>query len=686
MPLIDSQGNPISLGTQIGKGGEGHVFEVEGEPRLAAKIYHQIPLSESQYCKLDAMVRRRNDDLSSVAAWPSSLLRDAHSHEPCGLLMPRVDKSHQLHELYGTTNRRLHFPEVRWHHLLLAARNVAAAFHTLHQQGIVVGDVNQGNLLVNHQYRIRFIDCDSFQITEGENIFYCPVGTPHFTPPELQSQRLSEVTRTFDHDRFGLAVLIFHLIFVGRHPFAGRFRGEDDLLIEEAIAERRFAFSRDKEATLVDPPPYSMQLDDLPAELGDLFEIAFRTGGVEGTLRPTPEQWVQQIDAVMQNRKACDLDELHIYYAGLRACPWCRIEDEGGPAFFVQDTGASFVSDARLQMLDAKINALRPIKFPDLIPSQITPPESVVVKQTGERAKIGLPDVVAALLPLSAVLCVGGAASIWSWYAGAAMSLGAGTFLLTGKAPKARREKLMKYDTALSQLRNKLLQLSRTISLRHQKRKHDFDSNMDELRGTVKRYCSEGDQVKDVLREQACETKNEFLREHLLRDHIAEIPGLTSGMIPMLESYGVESALDVHKLGVYGVPVISPELALELLRWRETIEQQFKFKPDHGVTAADLQRAQQAAIQRFKISQARKILIGARHLESLAAVGNAAVKRSLKEFESLSSKWKEIARGRGEYQQSRTRIERVLNDSPAVIVPVMLGIPIICGLIALFFA
>ena len=510
MQLIDAKGDPISLGSMVGKGGEGNVFEIEGEPSLVGKIYHQTPLTEEHYMKLAAMVGRRTRDLTRISAWPESILRDAHNHEPCGLLMPKIERSRQLHELYGTTNRRLHFPEVRWHHLLLAARNLAAAFHTLHEQGIVVGDVNQGNLLVNTQYNIRFIDCDSFQIVDGDTTFYCPVGTPHFTPPELQSQKLSGVARTTDHDGFGLAVLIFHLVFVGRHPFAGRFRGEGDLTIEEAIAERRFAFSRDKDTTMIEPPPYSLQLDDLPQEFAVLFETAFRTGGVNGTPRPSPEQWVQQLDALMSQREVCDLDDLHIYYNGLKSCPWCRIEDEGGPTFFVKDSGSSFISDGRLEMLDEKINALRPIVFPDLPPSQITPPEKVVVKETGEKPTLKQPDVAALLHVVAGLLCLGGVASWISWALGSMMALGAGAFLLLSPAGKSRRQGLHDFDAKLLQLRNRMLQLGRKISLKYQQRKKQFDANMAELRTTVKRYCSEGDQLKEILREQAGEQKKQF--------------------------------------------------------------------------------------------------------------------------------------------------------------------------------
>jgi DNA-binding helix-hairpin-helix protein with protein kinase domain len=210
--LLDSISRPVNLGNQIGRGGEGIVYEVDGEPSLVAKVYHKKPLPDDQVAKLQAMVACWSSPLETIAAWPRSLLYDPLSRKPCGILMTKMDVARPLHELYGTTNRRRHFPEAGWHHMVLAARNTAAAFQTLHSANILVGDVNQGNLLVDNGMCVRMIDCDSFQLTTGGRTFHCGVGTPHFTPPELQSQKLRDITRTPNHDRFGLAVLIFRLL------------------------------------------------------------------------------------------------------------------------------------------------------------------------------------------------------------------------------------------------------------------------------------------------------------------------------------------------------------------------------------------------------------------------------------------------------------------------------------------
>ena len=72
---------------------------------------------------------------------------------------------------------------------------------------------------------VVLIDCDSFQVNTNGRCYPCEVGVPLYTPPELQKKSFRELIRTRNHDRFGLAILIFQLLFVGRHPYAGRYLG-----------------------------------------------------------------------------------------------------------------------------------------------------------------------------------------------------------------------------------------------------------------------------------------------------------------------------------------------------------------------------------------------------------------------------------------------------------------------------
>ncbi len=193
-------------------------------------------------------------------------------------------------------------------------------------------------------------------------------------------------------------MLIFHLLFVGRHPFAGRYRGVGDLSIEKAIAERRFAFSKDKAATLVDPPPASLLLEDLPASLADLFERAFRYDEGDANGRPAPLQWVQELDALMKRRKTCPFDSAHVYYSQLAECPWCRIEDSGGPTFFVPAGGTTIVSADRLAVFDQRILELPEVRYADLPSQRLALPHRPALRKPKEMPKLAGPDWLTLLM------------------------------------------------------------------------------------------------------------------------------------------------------------------------------------------------------------------------------------------------------------------------------------------------
>jgi DNA-binding helix-hairpin-helix protein with protein kinase domain len=682
--LVDVYGETIRLNEQIGRGGEGSVYSLLDDDTAVAKIYHQKPLPDDQVQKLRAIVALSSDDLVRTAAWPRSLIYEPVRKQPCGILLPRVSNARHLHELYGTTSRRRHFAGVAWHHLVLAARNTAAAFHSVHAAGVVVGDVNQGNLMVDEQMRVRLIDCDSFQVRYGDQISTCPVGTPHFTPPELQDQQLRDVERTVDHDCFGLAVLIFHLLFVGRHPFAGRFRGTEDMPIEKAIGEYRFAFSRDKEETQMDPPPASLLLEDLPQSIGKLFERAFRGGDARGKPRPLPQQWALELEELIKHRKTCSFDPMHVFYAGRKECPWCRIEEEGGPTFFVASSGATTVTRNRLAELDARIRGLREVAMPDLSPGRLSLPR---LPPPGKRTGRGISrvDVAAAVMGLAAVLAVVG---VWQGSALAAatvLSLAAGGLLWRDETSRKLRQDAGGFQAWLDQGLQQLAKGAQGIVGRHRKQLAAFARSTKEVQAQLALYRAEGDQLTRILVQNSSSQQNEFLRNHLIRDHAAEIEGMHETLIPMLESFGIESAYDIEKIKLMGNPAVNADLMVELLQWRTQVERNFIFKPEHGVTPEQLKVATEAATMRYKTSQARKVLQGADHLATMAELARYQLKKQLGEFDKHVQRWRDVAKQYREFQGGRTRLERLINTSIVKIACVAAGIPLAGALLRWLF-
>lgn len=680
--LFDAISQPIDLGDELGRGGEGSVYEVQGNPSVVAKVYHKTPLDDEHVAKLRAMSSVWSATLENISAWPRTLLFDPVQRKPCGLLMSKMDGARQLHELYGTTARRRHFPDVGWHHMVLAARNAAAAFNTLHSAGIVVGDVNQGNLLVDGKMCVRMIDCDSFQVTREGKVYNCPVGSPHFTPPELQGQRLRDVVRTVNHDRFGLATLIFHLLFVGRHPFAGRFRGQGDLSIEKAIAESRFAFSRNKNETQVDPPPASLLLDDLPQSIGNLFELAFRPKQLRGNFRPSPEQWIQELELLIKRRKVCNIDPMHIYAPEAGRCPWCWIEDIGGPSFFVPADVPSTVSSLRQARLDETVMNLPEVEFPELPAERIGLPVLPKFKTVRPRPKLSSLDWATGVMIASLVATfVGAFVSPWLLGGGAALSLAAAGYLGAAKPSRERRATVDGYLARLDKQWQALKTKARKIDVGHRTRLAGFKPPAEELVQERKNYNAEGDDLIRVVVSSRHSQLDEYLRNLAIRDNVASIPGLTLSHVTLLESFGVESAYDAERMKLYGIPTIDEAMSINLVQWRSAMERQFRFNPEHGLSLDNLKSINDGAVRRFKMMQARKIMMGNERLKLLADTGKNELVTALRPFDAENKQWKAVAKELIDFQEQRRQLERLVNRSYLTILAPAAGIVALSALI-----
>ena len=226
------------------------------------------------------------------------------------------------------------FPAADWRFLIRSAANTARAFAAIHDTGCVIGDVNHGGVCVSDRATVRLIDCDSFQVAVAGRRFLCEVGVPTFTPPELQGRPFRGVVQTPNHDNFGLAILIFHLLFMGRHPFAGRFLGQGDMSIEKAIAEFRFAYGAARGAFQMEPPPNTPSMGIASHGVASLLERAFSPNGTREGARPEAKEWISSLDALERQLKTCHVNPSHIYADGLDHCPWCRLEAATGAFLF----------------------------------------------------------------------------------------------------------------------------------------------------------------------------------------------------------------------------------------------------------------------------------------------------------------------------------------------------------------
>lgn len=320
-------GAPILPGLRLGGGGEGDVFAVEGEPAIAIKLYRE-EVRAAREQKVAAMVGADLAGTTTTIAFPLAEVRDGTGAFR-GFTMALMPHARSLHELTSPVSRRIMFPHAGVAFLVRTALNAARAVAAVHAADCVIGDINHSGFLITDDARVMLIDADSFQVRAGEELFTCAVGVPEYTAPELIGRPLASVERTPDHDAFALAVVLFQLLFLGRHPYAGVARGPR-VSVDDAMRSHRFAYSEQRPVGLA-PPPAALTLTDWPPQLAGLFEGAFAPPGAP---RPRASEWVDALVATEEHLGPCEADGMHARPRPDRPCPFCRVEKDAGRPLF----------------------------------------------------------------------------------------------------------------------------------------------------------------------------------------------------------------------------------------------------------------------------------------------------------------------------------------------------------------
>jgi DNA-binding helix-hairpin-helix protein with protein kinase domain len=588
--LLDESGKRVTLGRELGQGGEATVYVVQENPQIVAKVYHRQLDAETAE-KISRMVALKNERLLKLAAWPLGTLRNGNGSSPAGVLMRNVSGFKDVHLLYSPKSRVREFPaKANWRFLIHAAGNVARAFSVIHEQGHVIGDVNQSNVRISPQTAIaNLIDCDSFQIAFQGHYYLCKVGAPLYTPPELYGKDFSEVVRTPNHDNFGLAVLVFHLLFMGRHPFAGRFLGHGDMPIEEAIGESRFAFARDTQRTQMEPPPNCITLDDLSPEAGELFVKAFSPGAPQSG-RPTGEQWAAALDSLSRQLNLCSANRAHVFFHRLLRCPWCAIEGRTGILLFLgyavsygdagfnikacwaqitAVTGPDRGSSPDWRHLTAGITATRPAK-------------AAGWKRKGLNTVVALVGV--AIIVAGLVSGAGGATALIVY---ACLAGGAWIFRKIERHIKGKLE-------AESRACDARL---RALEDRWQREASDqlFKDKLKHLKKLFQEYNDLPNRRQQRIRDLERDSYNLQLTRFLERYDIAsaDIPHVKDSRKVMLSSYGIDTAADVNVKDLGSVPGFGHFLTVQMMEWRRSLEGRFRFDSKRGIDPVDLRRLDQ---------------------------------------------------------------------------------------------
>ncbi|MBP0615748.1 helix-hairpin-helix domain-containing protein [Jiella mangrovi] len=584
-------GRQIRLTSVLGKGGEGTVFHVDSDNDVAAKVYTDGNHLERRD-KISTMVADELYKRSALVAFPIQTLFEG-SGAFVGFTMRKVGGVKPIHELYAPGSRKIEFPKADFRFLARTATNVARAIASVHQTGCVIGDINHSGILVSDQATVTLIDADSFQVRSGTVVYRCRVGVGEYTPPELQGAALDKVDRDQSHDGFGLAVIAFQLLFMGRHPFAGRYSGHGDMPIEKAIKEGRFAYSvQRKSETRMDPPPFAPTLGDLTPDLASTFERAFSSNPRFFQNRPNAAEWIAALSRFETELTPCRVNPAHHHPKNAPGCPWCRLENGMGVSLFPGAGSSSASATARnfdLTMAIAAIDrVLGPGPAPDPTGKIPLPPKMKRSQAAKEIRRNHFGRRVGGLMfaALCALLMAGGLSIAF-------LGLFLAAYLVFGGGEayqQLQRAKTLAENDWSAALRD---WNSEAGAGQFEQKKVALKKLGGEYRELP---ALEKSRLDDLERRRREIQLQRFLEGHLIAR--AKISGIGDGRKATLASYGIEDAFDVSYHKVLAVPGFGDATTGKLVSWRASIERRFVFNPAAGADPTAVRQVKDGIAQR----------------------------------------------------------------------------------------
>lgn len=330
---LSGKGELIIKEAPLGRGGEGSVYEVlkhnipdfPEASEIVAKIYHN-PQEGNRAEKIVAMLR--NPPETDSAAWAEAII--AENGKFVGYLMRKLDSKsfRSWAELSNTKDRRRTAKDFDVRYALTASRNLAAAIHSIHEAGHMIGDINESNIFIGNDASVFIVDTDSAQISGNDGkIYKCLVGKPEYTAAEISHGALKDHQRTVETDAFGYAVAVYQMLTGGSHPTDGIFtnKEEDPPATIQKIRSGIFPNLQPHKNKNFKPAK-RIPTEAIPESLRALLVL---------TLQPNPQQrstfqhFIETFDEILDNLKQCRKVDAHWFDGREGNCGWCEHLNNG---------------------------------------------------------------------------------------------------------------------------------------------------------------------------------------------------------------------------------------------------------------------------------------------------------------------------------------------------------------------
>jgi tRNA A-37 threonylcarbamoyl transferase component Bud32 len=305
-----SNGNEYYLGKKIAQGGEGSIYEFKQSNKYAPsavvpkqcyiKIYHESIIDQARVDKIKLIIGNKSLKIDGVC-FPLAMIYNKEN-EPVGYVMKRASQNREVYDLQRSLMIR---PELEklfygWkrHNLVAVCLNIVNTINAIHKYNILLGDINEQNILVDSNSQVYFIDTDSYQI---EN-YPCPVGSATFTHPDILSKNYKTFLRKVEHERFAVATLIFKILLPGFSPYS--YQGGSNPASN--VKDRNFVFpfynpskKISHESSQLSDGIWKLIWDNLPNNIREAFYSTFALGEIREINDPLVDE---EIDKVSNNK------------------------------------------------------------------------------------------------------------------------------------------------------------------------------------------------------------------------------------------------------------------------------------------------------------------------------------------------------------------------------------------------
>lgn len=207
----------IRLESQRAEGGEGCIF-MTNTPYVA-KIYKKTHITAYRQEKVTKMVEAGLE--YPGICFPMNVLYNS-SGEFVGYLMQEA-KGVNLQNCMRMGKIARHFPDWSRKDLAQLALTILYKINYIHGKGLLIGDINENNIMVVSPTEVYMVDTDSYQV----NDLPCQVAVELFVAPELldrqakgEYKEFSEILRTVQNENFAVATLMFLILMQGKPPYS----------------------------------------------------------------------------------------------------------------------------------------------------------------------------------------------------------------------------------------------------------------------------------------------------------------------------------------------------------------------------------------------------------------------------------------------------------------------------------